>query len=565
NCPCKRNSKRLCGNKECSSCLYRSFASFDKAKVAAWSSRNPDLPHQVALGCNGKRWFNCSSCSHEFEGQLSNMTSAQRSWCPYCSHPQKKLCGSDSCSHCVPRSFAGFEDSSKVASWSSRNTLQPHEVLTGSQGKFWFDCEPCGHVFEAAISHVTKSKTWCPYCAPNPKLCDASDTCEHCLPRSFAGFEDADKVNAWSPRNPDRPSQVTLHSSCKRLFHCSLCDHDFDMSIAHITSSRRSWCYFCSGHRICENSDVCATCLPRTFAGFDNARKIAAWSAKNMDKPHQIAISSREKRWFDCDVCGHDFQATLNNVTMAERRWCSYCARKLLCEASATCTFCYPRSFASYQNAKIVADWSSRNPDLPHQVFMGCNDKKWFQCSDCNHEWQVAPSTITGQGVGCPYCANSKMCEETDCIQCFPKSFAGFAEEKHVMAWSSRNSMQAHQVFRGSSNKFWFNCDTCKHEFDAAPSAITALRGGTWCRYCAGNQLCSDAACTYCLNRSFAGFHDSSKIAAWSNLNSMEPRQVSKGSNQRCWFDCSICGHVFDKAIICVTNGDWCTYCTGRK
>jgi len=63
--------------------------------------------------------------------------------------------------------------------------------------------------------------------------------------------------------------------------------------------------------------------------------------------------------------------------------------------------------------------------------------------------------------------------------------------------------------------------------------------------------------------RSFAS-HD--KAMFWSDKNGdITPRQVSKGSDARYWFDCSKCNHSFNSRINKVTTGRWCPYCSHTK
>jgi very-short-patch-repair endonuclease len=66
--------------------------------------------------------------------------------------------------------------------------------------------------------------------------------------------------------------------------------------------------------------------------------------------------------------------------------------------------------------------------------------------------------------------------------------------------------------------------------------------------------------------KSFAS-HEKSKF--WSKKNGdIIPRQISKSTQKKYWFDCNKCVHTFESAISSVTNknrGRWCPYCVNKK
>ena len=133
-----------------------------------------------------------------------------------CSETRKVLCGQETCSTCLERSFATHP---RAVCWSEKNDKKPHEVLRSSNKKFWFDCEECGHAFQSALFSIQKEKH-CPFCA-NQQLC--SEECQVCLDKSCASHE---RMKAsWSPENALTARDVFLQSNKKILFDCILlCD-----------------------------------------------------------------------------------------------------------------------------------------------------------------------------------------------------------------------------------------------------------------------------------------------------------------------------------------------------
>ena len=128
----------------------------------------------------------------------------------------------------------------------------------------------------------------------------------------------------------------------------------------------------------------------------------------------------------------------------------------------------------------------------------------------------------------------------------FEKSFT--SHEKSIF-WSDRNLIKPNEITKGSSKKFYFNCDKCNHEFLMQLNVVT--RGG-WCNFCSNNNLCKNNECKICFEKSFAS-HE--KSAFWSNKNDLIPRQVFKVSAKKYLFKCETCNHEFINNPSHVSNG----------
>ena len=459
------SSKRLCDDEECKTCFENSFASHDKSKY--WSEKNGDVkPRQVFKSSHKKYWFNCE-CGHQFECALSNIT-ALNCWCPYCAN--RKLCENEGCKSCYEKSFASLD---KSKCWSDKNGhINPRQVFKSSGNKYWFDCNTCCHQFEIALYSVI-GNSWCPYCCRgNKQLCEKQD-CQSCFENSFASHG---KSKYWSEKNGDvNPRHLCKMSGNKYWFKCE-CGHDFKSTLGQI-NGQHTWCPYCSNppKQLCEKEN-CKSCFEKSFASNEKSKY---WSEKNGDiKPRQVFKSANIKYWFDC-VCGHQFEAALANIT-ALNRWCPYCGKKNLCEKE-DCKTCFENSFASQEWSY---QWSEKNGDVnPRQVFKYSNTKYWFNCVTCCHEFESGLNHVTvTQSPSCPYCSNppKQLCENEDCQTCFEKSFASHEKSKY---WSVKNDyVKPRQVFKSSADKYWFNCDTCSHQFNSILNNITGKK--SWCPIC---------------------------------------------------------------------------------
>lgn len=110
-------------------------------------------------------------------------------------------------------------------------------------------------------------------------------------------------------------------------------------------------------------------------------------------------------------------------------------------------------------------------------VFKNSGNEYIFECLSCQHEFNSAPYRLKN-GLGCPFCANQKLCFEKDCSICYKKSFASHSKAKY---WSKNNQKQPRAFLKSSGKKCLFDCDECKQEFYTRLYSITA---GTWCPYC---------------------------------------------------------------------------------
>ena len=512
----------------------RSFAAHEKSQF--WSSKNGDKnPRQVFMSSHTKFWFDCKECKHEFEitlNSVTNKTSPQ--WCPYCAVPSKKMCDNKSCNFCLAKSFAMHP---KSQFWSSKNgKLTPSQVFISSNKKYWFDCDKCGHEFESSLSNITNKTdpSWCPFCSIAPKQLCNNENCQPCFERSFASHE---KSKYWSSKNGDiTPRNVSKHTNKKYWFDCDKCGHDFESSLNCIAHKNfPKWCPFCSNppQKLCNNEN-CQQCFEKSFASHEKSKY---WSSKNGDiTPRQVFRGSENKYWFNCEKCNHEFEIRPNTVTQKnEPQWCPYCSNKKLCDSNS-CQICFDKTFASHPKSKY---WSSKNGEVtPRQLFISSNKKYWFDCEKCNHSFESQLCDITSKNnpSWCPFCASppKQLCNNENCQLCFEKSFASHSKSQF---WSSKNGeIMPRQVFKGSENKYWFDCEKCGHDFESVIFNITKINEPHWCPFCVNKKLCNNESCQYCFEKSFAS-HEKNKYWSSKNIEIM-PRQVFMSSNKKFWFDC---------------------------
>lgn len=287
--------------------------------------------------------------------------------------------------------------------------------------------------------------------------------CQNCYNRSFASHP---KSKYWSVQNEIEPRFVSKNSHKKYEFDCP-CGHTFGAILCNI--SRGSWCPYCCNPplKLCMDTN-CKNCFDKSFAFHDKSK---FWSDENELSPRAILKNSGKKFKFDCDICEHTFESSLNDINRGS--WCGYCFGRKLCTDS-DCNHCFNKSFASHPRSAFMADKYFN----PRQIAKYCNQKYKFNC-ECGHSFESVVNNISNNSW-CPYCCNPplRLCENINCIQCYYKSF--FSHPKSQF-WSAHNKLESRFVFRNCATPFIFVCEK-KHIFSTRPSCIVS--DNTWCPFC---------------------------------------------------------------------------------
>jgi len=449
----------------------------------------------------------------------------------------KKLCNNKKCEFCFNKSFASHE---KSKFWSKKNDIKPRYVFMSSHTKFIFNCDKCDHDFEMSLNAISDKKRnrWCQYCS-NQKLCDKED-CDDCRNKSF---ESNNRSKNWSDKNDVLPRQVFKASHKKYFFNCDKCNHTFESALNKVSCSD-SWCHYCANNLLCDDKD-CKICYEKSFASHEKAKY---WSDKNDVLPRDVFKSAHKKYYFDCNICNHTFEASLNNVT--SDHWCAYCSNDLLCSDNK-CKICFNKSFASHKKAIY---WSDDNHNNPRDIFKSSANTYKFNCNKCNHSFE-SPLHVISADHWCPFCTNKQLCENNQCKQCYDKSFASIVKSKY---WSDKNDISPRNVFKSTDRQYYFNCNKCDHEFKSALSSVTV---GKWCIYCANLKLCNKDKCKTCINKTFST-HEKSKY--WSDKNKFKPCEVFLNSNEKYIFNCNICKNEYIGSLAGINSNNWCS-CTTNK
>ena len=156
--------------------------------------------------------------------------------------------------------------------------------------------------------------------------------------------------------------------------------------------------------------------------------------------------------------------------------------------------------------------------------------------------------------------SSRKLCDDDNCEYCFDRSFASHPKAKY---WDyNKNKVNPRNIFKGTKNKYFFNCGTCGHLFYKNVNSIKI----SWCPYCANKKLCGNKNCKICFDKSFESHLKSKNWVIDKNKD--KPIEILKRSSKYGLFKCNICNHIFKLIISSVTNKkhpQWCPYCANKK
>jgi very-short-patch-repair endonuclease len=224
-------------------------------------------------------------------------------------------------------------------------------------------------------------------------------------PKKGNSFKDKcpEKAKYWSKKNIFNgkyysPDRVCANSHHKFIFECMSCNHEFIGNLNSMTKLD-SWCNYCSHDNLCDHDD-CYFCYINSFASHERSKE---WNyEKNKKVPRQVFLkTNKEKYWFVCNNCKHDYKNFPVNITGDKQYICAYCTGHRLCHKD--CKMCYEHSFESHPRSK---NWSKKNKKSPRDVFKHSHDKYIFDCDECLNEFSSRPHDIISKGSWCPVCKN---------------------------------------------------------------------------------------------------------------------------------------------------------------
>jgi len=252
----------------------------------------------------------------------------------------------------------------------------------------------------------------------------------------------------------------------KAWWKCSNCNHEWEAVIG--SRANGCGCPACAG-KVATKSNCLATKNPEL------AKEWHPTKNGNLT-PNDVVGKTHKKAWWKCSNCDHEWEAAVSN--RANGCGCPACAGKVATKSNCLAT----------KNPEVAKEWHlTKNENLtPNDVVCGNNDKAWWKCAVCNHEWEAVISSRSN-GCGCPACSNRVVTKSN----CLATKNPELAKEWHP---TKNENLTPNDVAYGGDKKYWWQCTVCNHEWEAKMSHRV---NGSGCPACAGfhpemsiNELC---------------------------------------------------------------------------
>lgn len=406
---------------------------------------NGDLtPETVTCGSDVQYGWVCSK-GHHYKASIGNRT-RNKSGCPYCSG---KLL------------LKGFNDLMTLypdiaAEWDwEKNEGGPGDHLAHTSKTVWWRCRNCGRSWQATIANRTgHNKTGCPHCGSDRKVSLIETALAFYCKRVFP-----DTICSYRPEWLDRRELDIVIPNLRLAI-------EYDGALFHTDPERDAW----KSERCVENGyDLLHVREPGcpVLPGYCTVVQLETLGRNAID-PALAGIASYIAKRYGITV---DFKRN-DEVD-----------RPLILALWATSQ---KENSLSSRFPNLVAEWNvERNAGLtPDKIAAYSNQKVWWRCAACGHEWISSVNNRTSNGQGCPECARGKqtktlrsnlLAKRGSLAERFPQVAAEWDHE--------RNELTPDQFTAGSRERVWWICPDCGHHWKASINHRTAKKS-TGCPKC---------------------------------------------------------------------------------
>ena len=459
--------------------------------------------------------------------------------------------------------------------------IYPDIIAYGSDKKVWWKCNKFPHSYECSVSHKVKGSS-CPFCAGQKVL---------------KGFNDlatvsSDLLNEWDYNKNNKigiyPDNITCGSNKKVWWKCSK-GHSWNARISH--RSNGIGCPYCSGRYVVIGVNDLATKFPKLLKEWD-------YEENNKLKiyPDKVKCGSDKKVWWKCSICGHKWQTSISHRCL-RGTGCPKCSSiyKTSFPEQAIYYFLnvvFPGKVKNRYRLKDDSGYIEADVYLPEfNLVIEYDGKYWHkgkQEKDLNKECRFKAMELSfiriaehnrNKVIDNCILYNSNQNRDANLTWAIRKLFiklnisASFVnvllfkdkilEFCHtneikdnfaivhsalVKEWNyeKNGTLRPEYFMSGSSEKVWWKCSICGHEWQAR---ISHRSSGIGCPVCA---------------RKLTGFKNSiptignslkDKFPELLNEWDFEKNKdinldvVAYSSNKKVWWRCSVCGYKWQSPI----------------
>lgn len=278
----------------------------------------------------------------------------------------------------------------------------------------------------------------------------------------------------------------------------------------------------------------------------------AEWHPTKNDgySPDRVTFGSNKKFWWQCSVCGHEWESTVTHRTHG--RGCPICAKKRAAEKLSKKNLIPGETDLATRYPDIASEWHPTKNGLltPGDVSPFSAKKVWWLCPK-GHTYDMTIANRTSQQQDCPICSGQRILVGYNDLK---------SQRPDIAAeWDySRNEKGPEEYTVHTNKKVYWLCEK-GHYYKCAVSERTGdKKHSRGCPYCSGR-------------RAWSGFNDLATVrpelaAEWDYEanGDLLPTQVTEFSYKRVHWKCKF-GHKWDIQVSIRSTGNNCPVCANKK
>lgn len=207
----------------------------------------------------------------------------------------------------------------------------------------------------------------------------------------------------------------------------------------------------------------------------------------------------------------------------------------------------------------LIEEWHpTKNGNLTPDLFgINSNEKVWWKCSKCQHEWKAMIMARAGKrNSGCPECAKIKKGKTFSKNKAIERGSLAERNPELLKQWAyDKNKVKPTEIALNYNRKVWWRCDICGYEWESSP-----------------NNRCKGVGCPCCSGRvPKIGVNDLKTINPelvldWDySKNTQGPEEFLPNSGKKAWWICGKCGHSWEAVIRSRNIGHGCPKCSKKR
>lgn len=503
-------------------------------------SKNPGLdPSKTMPGTHKEAWWICPKCGFEYKMRIYHRTIGMG--CPVCA--KKK----------VQRGINDLATTSPelAKEWhpTKNGNLTPFDVTRSSGKKVWWVC-PVGHEYQSTIDNRRAGKK-CPICQKVSRTSFPEQAILYYVKKYFP-----DAINSYRDIfSKSMELDIYIPSLKVGIEYDGKVWHS-DEQILNRDKRKYNICQkngiflirvrednYKNNEKTCDSLFVLEDLKNKKYLNREIYHVLKTLTSLSPTYNHFVLTgfgreSQVEKMRFDLQLMDVD-------VVKDRRKIQSYLGE-------------FEGSLAKYR-PDLIEEWDfeKNKPLTPYNVKLNCNEKVWWKCKKCGHEWKAAVCERGGHDkTNCPICANEIGGKKHHDYVLKKKGSIAETHPHLLSKWDySLNQKGPEEYTAGCGDSVWWKCQTCGYSWKTTICHMTSRNSG----------------CPVCLNKvCLPGYNDIATkcpdlLLDWDySKNEQDPSKITTAGLRAFW-KCHICGHEWSSLVASRAKGIGCPQCAIKR